>query len=53
MFFIMCMGICNTCTCRKQSGAVRNLQTGEISTESDEDIRICISQPVGSVTLDI
>lgn len=47
------MGICSTCTCRKQSGAVRNLQTGEISTESDEDIRICISQPVGSVTLDI
>ncbi|MEC9408307.1 MAG: ferredoxin reductase [Pseudomonadota bacterium] len=47
------MGICSTCTCRKQSGAVRNLQTGAISTESDEDIRICISQPVGSVTLDL
>lgn len=47
------MGICSMCTCRKQSGAVKNLQTGEISTESDEDIRICISQPVGSVTLDL
>lgn len=47
------MGICSTCTCRKVSGAVRNLQTGEISTEANEDIRICVSVPVGTVTLDI
>ena len=47
------MGICHTCTCRKVSGSVRNLQTGEISSGPDEDIRICISAPVGDVTLDI
>ncbi len=47
------MGICSTCTCRKVSGAVRNLQTGEISTEANENIRICVSVPVGTVTLDI
>ena len=47
------MGICSTCTCRKTAGVVRNLQTGELSSESDEQIRICISQPVGSVTLEL
>ncbi len=47
------MGICSTCTCRKTAGVVRNLQTGELSSEPDEQIRICISQPVGSVTLEL
>lgn len=47
------MGICHTCTCRKTSGTVRNLQTGEISSAADEGIQICISVPVGTVTLDI
>ena len=47
------MGICHTCTCRKQSGVVRNLQTGELSSAEAEDIRICVSAPVGDVTLAI
>lgn len=47
------MGICSTCTCRKTAGIVRNLQTGELSSEADEPIRICVSQPVGSVTVDL
>ncbi len=47
------MGICNTCSCRKHSGAVRNVLTGEISTARDEQIRICVSVPVGDVALDI
>ncbi len=46
------MGICHTCTCRKTAGAVRNLQTGEISV-GDEQIRICVSQPVGDVTMEL
>ncbi len=45
------MGICHTCTCRKQAGAVRNLRTGEVSTEEDEDIQLCISVPAGDVAL--
>ena len=45
------MGICNTCSCRKTSGAVRNVQTGEISSGEDELIRICVSVPVGDVAL--
>jgi len=45
------MGICHTCTCRKSSGQVRNLLTGELSGLGDEDIQPCISVPVGDVTL--
>jgi ferredoxin-NADP reductase len=47
------MGICHSCTCSMTAGTVRNVQTGELLTGSDEDIQICISVPVGDVTLDI
>ncbi len=47
------MGICHTCTCRKLSGPVRNLRTGAISLEEDEDIQLCISAPAGDVALDL
>lgn len=47
------MGICATCTCRKTAGTVRNLLTGEVSSEADEDIRLCVSAAVGDVTLDL
>src|SRR5439155_24147038 len=46
------MGICNTCSCRKTAGTVRNVFTGETSSASDELIRICVSVPVGDVALD-
>jgi ferredoxin-NADP reductase len=47
------MGICNTCSCRKTAGAVRNVLTGEVSNGADEQIRICVSVPVGDVALDL
>jgi ferredoxin-NADP reductase len=47
------MGICHSCTCRKTAGTVRNAVTGELSSATDEDIQICVSVPVGDVTLDI
>ncbi len=47
------MGICRTCTCRKAAGAVRNILTGEISKEEDEDIQLCVSVPAGDVALEI
>jgi ferredoxin-NADP reductase len=47
------MGICNTCSCRKTAGTVRNVITGELSTARDEHIRICVSVPVGDVALDL
>lgn len=46
------MGICHACTCRKTAGDVRDIRTGEISS-GEEDIQICVSVPVGTVTLDI
>lgn len=47
------MGICHACTCRKTAGRVRDTRTGEISDAGEGDIQICISVPVGTVTLDI
>lgn len=47
------MGICHTCSCRKLEGAVRDVRTGAVSTAPDEQIQICVTVPVGDVTLDI
>jgi ferredoxin len=47
------MGICHTCTARKAGGAVRNLLTGELSEEEDEDIQLCVSVPAGDVALEL
>jgi ferredoxin-NADP reductase len=45
------IGICNTCRCRKQRGAVLNLATGEVSNQPDEDIRLCVSRPLTDLEL--
>ncbi len=47
------MGICNTCSCRKTAGTVRNVLTGALSSAGEEHIRICVSVPVGDVALDL
>jgi ferredoxin-NADP reductase len=47
------MGICHTCTCRKAAGAVRDVRTGAVLDEDDEDIQLCVSVPAGDVTLEI
>jgi len=47
------MGICNTCSCRKRAGTVRNVLTGAVSSAGEEQIRICVSVPVGDVALDL
>ena len=47
------LGICHSCTCRKTSGKVRDTRTGQVSDGGEEDIQICVSVPVGTVTLDI
>ncbi len=44
-------GICRTCTCRKTAGKVRDIRTGEISGDGEEDIAICVSVPVTPVTI--
>ncbi|CAN5180309.1 ferredoxin reductase [soil metagenome] len=45
------MGICHTCTRPKTKGVVRNMTTGALSTADCEDVRICVSAPVGDVDL--
>ena len=47
------IGICHTCKCRKQSGTVQNLVTGEVSSEPDQEIQLCISMPRSDLELDL
>jgi ferredoxin len=47
------MGICFSCVSRKSEGTVRNVLTGEESALPDEDIRICVSAPVGDCVVDL
>ncbi|MCG8422418.1 MAG: ferredoxin reductase [Proteobacteria bacterium] len=47
------MGICRTCTCLKHSGTVENLVTGEVSSEPDQEIQLCISVPRSDLELDL
>jgi ferredoxin-NADP reductase len=47
------IGICHTCKCRKQSGTVQNLVTGEVSSEPDQEIQLCISLPRSDLELDL
>ena len=46
-------GICRTCTCRKTAGQVRDIRTGELSGEGEEDIAICVTVPVTPVTVEL
>lgn len=45
------IGICRSCQCVKTSGTVENLQTGELSSEPNELIRLCISTARSNVAL--
>jgi stearoyl-CoA 9-desaturase NADPH oxidoreductase len=37
------MGICNTCRCHKRAGTVEDLITGAVSSDPEEEIRLCVS----------
>jgi ferredoxin-NADP reductase len=47
------MGICFSCTKVKTSGCTRNVLTGDVHTEADQEIQLCISVPVGDVAIDL
>ena len=47
------MGICHTCKCRKHSGTVQNVRTGEISSEPDQEIQLCISVARSDIELSL
>ena len=44
-------GICRTCQCRKRSGTVLNLLTGQVSGPGEELIQLCISTPHSALDL--
>jgi len=47
------MGICFTCTRRKTAGTVRRIDTGALCTEPHSDIQLCVTVPVGDVTVEL
>lgn len=47
------MGICHTCTCTKLAGVVRDRVTGAVDDTAGSRIRLCVSEPLGPVTLDL
>lgn len=47
------MGICNTCSCTKVQGAVRNVLTGEIDAQRNTQIKLCISQAISPVVINL
>lgn len=46
-------GICHQCTCRKLKGLVYNTLTQQHSDTGPEDIQLCVSVPVGPVSLEL
>ena len=47
------MGICFSCVARKSEGTVRDVVSGAESSLPDDDIRICVSAPVGDCAIDL
>jgi len=47
------MGICFSCTQVKTRGCTRNVRTGELNSDPDVEVQLCINAPVGDVALDI
>ena len=47
------MGICHTCTRSLTCGTVRDAVTGELTSGTNVEIRVCVSVPVGDVEIDL
>lgn len=47
------IGMCKTCNCTKVSGVVRDVVTGAIDDQPNTQIRLCVSEALSPVTLDI
>ncbi|MBO0854788.1 MAG: ferredoxin reductase [Nocardia sp.] len=47
------MGICLSCTAIKRTGCTRNLRTGDLDTDPDQPIQLCVSSAVGDVDIEI
>jgi ferredoxin-NADP reductase len=47
------MGICNSCSGRLRSGAVRDQRTGAVARADDQLVRTCVSAAAGPVEIDL
>lgn len=47
------MGICNTCSCGKQSGTTRHLHTGDTTAEPVSALKLCVSSAATDLVLDL
>jgi ferredoxin-NADP reductase len=47
------MGICGSCRCHKTKGTVVDVVTGEVSSEPDQEIKLCTSQLRSDVELSL
>jgi ferredoxin-NADP reductase len=47
------MGICFTCPKVKLSGCTRDIRSGDLHTEPDTAIQLCVSVPVGDVAIEL
>lgn len=47
------MGICFSCVKTKTEGTVRNVLTGEESSLPNEEVRICVSAPLGDCSVEL
>ena len=46
-------GICRTCQCKKLSGTVTNMLTGQVSGPGEELIQLCISTPQSAIEIEL
>lgn len=47
------MGICNTCVCRRESGATRHLLSGQHHDEPAAPVRLCVQAPSTDLILEL
>ena len=47
------MGICFSCTQVKTSGCTQNIRTGELNSDPDTEVQLCINRAVGDVAIDL
>ena len=47
------MGICHQCICQKEQGVVYNLLTQSYSDTGPQEVQLCVSVPVGDVSINL
>jgi ferredoxin-NADP reductase len=47
------MGVCHQCQCMKRTGIVRDIRSGQLSAPGEQLIRLCVSQPLSELELEL